>query len=402
MSRNIDLSNPSSWADLPVDEVLSRVSEMHKAAQEERPVRLALVVGNSPHNSWSQQKLRDQVSILESEKRALREEVDLAKAKAASLEEKVGQLTSNLASRVTDALQRTTFTDGNARRDAQHDQSSTFSQSGHVPRPSLPALEKFSGAGKRSVVDFIADAQMLAHASCMNEPEAIHYAGLFCIEQAQQVWRKACSDFHASKTTLTWELFRQTLEAGLGYKNTEWEARSKLMTLTQTGSAKDYAQTFRKLCDAITSDPISGSEKVHKFWTGLKSNLQSAALTDPSNQNQIWKGEDFDRFVSFVLTLEQSLNSSQMGFKPDESKKRKFETVKAAPTTSAVPSNTGTLSGPLRSWPLDLKPYPTKEQCKQWDGFCWYCKSKDRTPIQSRHPMRQCTEIIADRAGQKN
>jgi hypothetical protein len=54
-----------------------------------------------------------------------------------------------------------------------------------------------------------------------------------------------------------------------------------------------------------------GGEKVHKFLSGLKLMLKkyNLCLVDPSHQNQVWAGCEFDKSVTFDLTMEYSLSS---------------------------------------------------------------------------------------------
>jgi hypothetical protein len=99
------------------------------------------------------------------------------------------------------------------------------------------------------------------------------------------------------------------LEQGLGVHNVEFDAREQLSSLVQRTTVRKFAAEFRRLHDLIASEPVSGGEKVHKFLSGLKPELRKLCLVDPSRQNQIWAGCDFEKLVTFALTMEHSTSS---------------------------------------------------------------------------------------------
>jgi hypothetical protein len=188
-------------------------------------------------------------------------------------------------------------------------------------RVRTPVKERESGAGfllrrktppvylSLSLADWLHDAQLLTSAGKLSKEESLLYAASSLTELAQQVWRKASTDIRSRNIPVTWSLFKDTLEQGLGVHNVEFDAREKLSSLVQKTTVRKYAAEFRRLHDLIASEPVSGGEKVHKFLSGLKPELKRLCLVDPSHQNQIWAGCDFEKLVTFALTMEHSLSS---------------------------------------------------------------------------------------------
>jgi hypothetical protein len=163
------------------------------------------------------------------------------------------------------------------------------SRSASTPfRLSLPSLSKFSGSSDSlSLADWLLDAQLLTAATKLSPEESLLYAASSLTELAQQVWRKASTDFRSRNVPVTWSLFRDTLEQGLGVHNVEFDAREKLSSLVQKTTVRQFAAEFRRLHALIASEPVSGGEKVHKFLSGLRPELKKLCLVDPSRQNQI-------------------------------------------------------------------------------------------------------------------
>ena len=146
--------------------------------------------------------------------------------------------------------------------------------------------------------------------------------------------------------------------------------------MKQTKTTKEYALEFRRICDKIEAEPLSGAAKVHRFLRGLKPSLLAVCSVDPSNHNQIWKGEDFDRMVQFVLTMEQSHVSISKQvvdepskvysiFEGGDAKKRKTSYAEAAISASKIAqlSNAGAQPKATLSsiWPADVD-LPTAQE----------------------------------------
>ena len=200
---------------------------------------------------------------------------------------------------------------------------------------------------------------------------------------------------------LTFKSFTEVLRAGLGIHNDEWEAREKLASLSQSASLKTYVRKFLALVNQIQSDPLTGSNKVYRFWSGLKPELRRICMLDPSKQNQIWAAEDFDKLVSFALNIEQSVH-----LQPDRptaaptAKEQKLESP-TKPTASASapapvngkgkPSNAAYLVG----WPQEIDK-PNKATRGAWRGKCWLCMASNKEDKAGDHSFKNCPNRIQE------
>lgn len=260
--------------------------------------------------------------------------------------------------------------------------------SGKLP---LPTLSRFSGHGSQSLTEWIADAQTVTALSGVDEVAAVKYAALHLSDYAKKVWISALP--YLSDTPFTWALLVSTLQKGLGVQNHEWNARERLASLRQTTTVQAYALRFSELADSL-SEPLSGADKIFKFIKGLKPNLQKACLVDPSNQNQIWKPQDFDKLISYALNLETGLSALQLVEKVERGEHRMVlpraaPTVRSAGSDGAAPAKRAK-TGWKALWPADLAE-PTVVQRQKWAGKCFLCKAKGKNDESAKHSIYNCS-----------
>jgi hypothetical protein len=159
------------------------------------------------------------------------------------------------------------------------------------------------------------------------------------------------------------------------------------------------------VCMLISLEPVSGGEKVHKFLSGLKPELKKLCLVDPSHQDQIWAGCDYDKLVTFALTMDINLasipNSSPQGTasahdaaKPSAQKgiqKRKFAQMDdwRGPSGASGSRNQEKFQG----WQVGVFK-PSYSKMATFVKGSWYCQDQGYTPID--HHFRKCKAFEAN------
>lgn len=256
----------------------------------------------------------------------------------------------------------------------------------------IASLSKLSGEDSLKLTDWIADAQLIASLSGATEHQSCVWAVSHTTGQAKQVWRNANIDVNAF--SLTFKSLTEILRAGLGIHNDEWEAREKLALLRHTSSLKVYVRQFLALVNQIQSEPLTGSDKVHRFLSGLKPELRRICMLDPSRQNQIWAAEDFEKLVSYALNIETSAYVQPTTDRPTGSPSAKKQKVENRPKPTQpvqpVQSGDGQSTAYLVGWPAEVDK-PNKACRAAWKKKCWLCMAmKKPEKMAEKHLFHNC------------
>ena len=105
-----------------------------------------------------------------------------------------------------------------------------------------------------------------------------------------------------NKDPQLWDNFYNVLHTAYGSTNQELVARNKLRTLRHKGSVEEYANEFQQLCFHITKSPVSRGDKIERFVSGLKEEIQKKIMVDPRGDGGPW--EDFKRLINYAVTID--------------------------------------------------------------------------------------------------
>jgi len=188
----------------------------------------------------------------------------------------------------------------------------------------------------------------------MTDTQRVDLAANLLRDDALLWWRMRCqeSEGEACTTTVTWSEFRDALRKQFTPVNQTANARASLRTLTQQGSAAEYAAEFRRILLRLPKLPEE--ERVDKFISGLKPRIKSeVALKDPTT---------LDQAIRMADTLD-NLASQNADSHTTHGKKRRVSD--GQPSSDAAPTNADTRLQPLT---------PQEREHLRNTGGCFRCR----------------------------
>ena len=118
-------------------------------------------------------------------------------------------------------------------------------------------------------------------AAYFSEAERLTVASSY-LELHAEVWWLTHQKSHPRGTPhhiATWDAYKEAIQAYFTPANSDKATRDKIARLRQTGSVQDYLGKFNELCLEITD--IAESEKLDKFFRGLKPKIQEQLALNP-------------------------------------------------------------------------------------------------------------------------
>lgn len=119
---------------------------------------------------------------------------------------------------------------------------------------------------------------------------------------ALNVWNDLQARIIADGLDLSsWEVVKSALLTHYSEVAPERTVRSRLSSLSQTGTVQAFHSSFRAICAEAVKHPVVGAEATYHFLTGLKPALQQACAVDPSTGAE-W--ESLDKLVAYAKNIE--------------------------------------------------------------------------------------------------
>lgn len=152
-------------------------------------------------------------------------------------------------------------------------------------RPKFPEPKAYGGArDAKELENYLFDMEQYFEATNIGDDATkITTAAMYLSGDAKVWWRSQKADIRAGRLVInTWEELKQRVKRQFFPHNVEEQARRTLCALRQTGSIREYVQSFQACLLSITD--MSEKDKLFFFKEGLKpwarQELQRARVED--------------------------------------------------------------------------------------------------------------------------
>ena len=255
----------------------------------------------------------------------------------------------------------------------------------HFKKPDPPKPEQFYGDSRRSPSIQSWQHQVISYFShwphLPAEDKVLYAAGY--LKGSALLWWQHLGVTHGDPVPLkTLDAFLEALRAAFLPPNSVDRARHDLACLKQTGSVRQYLDTFMAVCFRIPADQLLDAEKKQRFLDGLKPYVRREVLLKfPGTFAQAAElADQYDRVAFDYRLFSTAKPSRPPGHRPNSS------VPFAAGNGGPAPMELGTIQVSQRRESSERKPLSAAE--KQFlaknDG-CFYCRKPH-----AGHRARNC------------